>query len=153
MPKKKDYPNWFSPYYPPYKPIPPEEFSTTEESTRTYISLSLDDKFDPDDIKSKMMGVEQPSNSIWKLEHYYGDCYYESDTPSLILRLYNVKEGRRDKNYPRFLKCYNNALEKYNATFPLWQDLKNKWDEEVKAETLKRELVEFNRLKKKFEKK
>jgi hypothetical protein len=134
----------------------PTEISPFPVTTRLdKTSILLDrhgGEFDINWLAKKMAenGIDDPAIP-WTFELDHSGCYYEGDSPDIILVQYK-KVYPVNKRYAIEMKQYTEALEVYNERMAQWKDLKDKWEKEEADEREKSELALLKKLQKKYKK-
>ena len=148
MPKKKNYPKWFSPYMKPYAPSKPKEPSKT---IKNYINVEVIENADSIPIsKERLMNTDFDTLTVTSFA-YEGDC---AESTIYLQKLQDVSDPNYNKAlkiHERVSKSYKEKYKEYREKLKEWKSLKAKWDEEVKKEKEAREKKQLERLKKKYE--
>ena len=160
MPKKKNYPRWFSYYCKPHRPSKPIEPPKTFLKTTTGKNIASieDDSYyidiDTKDLLSKISENDQLRLTLSHEQACYGDDYC---TYGATLDLYKTEEVE-DPNYNTRMSMYKKALEKYKKDYAQWKEksaewkrLKKRWDDETKQEKEESERKLYMKLKKKYD--
>lgn len=151
MPKKKNYPKWFSPYskpYPPYKPSEPQthiiSYKKIDEIEYIEYKLLLD--------FIKMFDEYDKERFVISLESENG---YDENTATLvvyeIVKKENKSYNRQVGQHKRAIKKYEEEMKEYKSKIKEWNSLKTKWDNEVATLNEAAERKVLARLKKKYE--
>lgn len=122
MPKKKDYPKWFSYHFKPYPPTKPIEFNSTEE-----ILSVLKDNY----ASIRLEEFPEGTKSIYIEGRSYED--YGGTSVDVTVTFYGEPKLIKNPNYDKLLKKYNQDYEDYKIQLKEWEKYKKKWDEEIKT--------------------
>lgn len=150
MPKKKDFPTWFNPHFPPYEPSNPVEplktLTVTEElSTKEFPWYTRLQKDDLEEIIQHYLAINAE------------ELAFSTNDDSLIFRFMGKREIEKTKtDYQKEKKRYNRNLSKYQKEHAEWQkrsaewkELKKKWDDQAEQERMRHLERELAKLKKK----
>lgn len=150
MPKKKDYPKWFSPYIKPCAPSKPTKPSKTfkkEVARRNFLSG------DGSPITSKE--VKRLEDEGWSLHIESETEYYGDHTPVLVGVKWEEVPMPTYKSqlagYNRRLKRYEKEKKEYNSRKKEYDSLLKRWKEEEEKENFERAKKQYKKLKDKYE--
>jgi len=157
MPKRKDYPKWFSYTCPPIRPCKPNPPPETVDDDRC-LKIGSDDirLSDLFEFAEQAAGVPISLNDVnilvdtYPAEDSYADPDIDIQLRIRIGKKPNPNLAKQLKYYKLDLKRYETAYLRWKEKSAEWKKLKKKWDAETEAEIEKRELKLFKRLKKKF---
>lgn len=131
MPKKRDYPKYFSAHFPPsFGYSKPEKTIVSYKDIAT-IEIGYDEEILPEHVGFVL--------------DYVADEGY---------RAYFIKREKTEMPNPQYdyeLLTYNAQKDAHDIKLEEWHILKKKWDAELAEETKANELKQLEKLKKKYE--
>lgn len=134
MPKRKDYPKWFSIYSKPYVPSKPiktfQQPTVISEWTGNYETISIPEGTTQIYIEGQV--IEQ-----------YGDTSSE-----ITVKFYGDSEEVQNAHYEKQLEHYKKEYAKYKEHSEEWKVLEKKWKEEEAVEVLESKKRQYLKLKK-----
>jgi len=146
MPKRKDYPKWFSNYSPPYKPGEPL-YPKEERENNVFIKYISLEEYDSFSKESFLSNFDIDFDKVEVLHTYNNSAELHLFKKKLVK---NNSYKQEIKQYEKDIVYYKAKLEAYEKQLKEWNILKEKWDSEEKEEGLKREKKLFKELQKKY---